>query len=78
MKQKNDKQDYFEIYKTFAIVKNEKTSEKYKIAFANYILNQDYASINEAKKAIDNKNYSILIDVIGIICDMIINKEIKK
>lgn len=79
MKQIKDNKDYFEIYKTFAIVKNEKTNNKYKVAFTNYILNQNYSSIIEAKKAIDDKDYQILIDIIGIVCEMIINnKEIIK
>lgn len=70
--------NYFEAVKPFAIVRNEKTKNKFKIAFANYILQKNYKSIEEAKAAIEGKDWDLLIDTIGIIVHLITNKEVQQ
>lgn len=67
--------NYFEMFEYFSIVRNEKTNGKFKIAFANYILEKSYESIEEAKQAIEQKNWDMLIDTVGVIFHLLTNKE---
>lgn len=77
-KSTDNNKNYFEVVKPFAIVKNDKTKGKIKIAFANFILEKSYESVEEAKQAIEQKNWDLLIDTVGIIIHLITNKEDKQ
>lgn len=69
--------NYFETAYPFSIIRNEKTQGKTKLAFAGYVLTPNYADENEAKKAIENKDWDVMIDTFGII-QQLINKEEKQ
>ena len=71
----DNNKNYFEAMRHFAIMRNEKTDNKIKVAFANYILEKSYESIEDAKQAIEQKNWDLLIDTIGVIVHLLITKE---
>lgn len=74
-KSTDNNKNYFEMDSYFAIMRNEKTDGKVKIAFAKYILEKSYESVEEAKQAIEQKNWDLLIDTIGVIFHLLTNKE---
>lgn len=64
-------QGYFEKYMCFSIVNNDKTGGKTMLALGNYLLPTKYDTPAEAKSAILNKDWNLLIDAISVVCQLI-------
>lgn len=62
---------YFERKECFAIMRNEKTEGKVMLAIGNILLPTSYKSVKDAKAAIDKKDWSLMIDFVGSIFQII-------
>ncbi len=64
-------QGYFEKHEVFSVINNEKTGGKTMLALGNYLLPTVYETPEQAKEAIDKKDWNVLIDAFGIVYQLI-------
>lgn len=63
--------NYYEKYKCFSIVRNPKTDNRTMLAIGNRLLPTVYESEIEAKKAIDNRDWEVLLDSFIIVAQYV-------
>lgn len=62
---------YYERYKCFSIVRNPKTDNRTMLAIGNRLLPTHYVSEDEAKQAIDNRDWEVLLDAFIIVAQYV-------
>ena len=62
---------YFERYKCFSIVRNPKTDNRTMLAIGNRLLPTVYTSEDDAKKAIDSRDWEVLLDAFIIVAQYV-------
>lgn len=62
---------YYERYKCFSIVRNPKTDNRTMLAIGNRLLPTVYTDEEEAKRAIDSRDWEVLLDAFIIVAQYV-------
>ena len=62
---------YYEKYKCFSIIRNPKTDNRTMLAIGNRLLPTVYTDEEEAKRAIDSRDWEVLLDAFIIVAQYV-------